>query len=199
MTIDVAYVGTHGYNESHTIDLNEAPLGAGYTPAVIATCIGTPASPSAYLAGISGTLTSPSCKPRTAITAARPYTANGQFPYYAYIEQYTSGFHSNYAGLQTTVNARNYHGLNFLAAYTWSHALDQWTKSSQATTALADPTNPGLLYGNSDFDVRHRATPPSYNIPGIKLASTDAARLAAQRNLDDPVWFPILCYRAVLA
>ena len=64
-------------------------------------------------------------------TAARPYAA--EFPYFKYIAQTTNGFHSNYDGLQVTLDARNYHGLNFLASYTFSHALDDWTKSSQAT------------------------------------------------------------------
>ena len=102
-----------------------------------------------------------------AIAAARPYAT--QFPYYRYIAETINEFHSNYDGLQATLNARNYHGLNFLAAYTYSHALDDWTKSSQATTALADPANPNYQYGNSDMDVRHRLRfSPTYTIPGIK-------------------------------
>ena len=30
MTLDVAYVGVHGWNEIHTVDLNEPALGAGW-------------------------------------------------------------------------------------------------------------------------------------------------------------------------
>jgi len=34
-------------------------------------------------------------------------------------------YRSNYDGLQTTLTARNYHGLSMIAGYTWAHALDQ--------------------------------------------------------------------------
>src|SRR2546429_1820514 len=38
---------------------------------------------------------------------------------------YLSNFYgSTYHGLQTTLTARNYHGLDFVAGYTYSHALD---------------------------------------------------------------------------
>jgi hypothetical protein len=184
LTLDVAYVGTHGYDEVHTIDLNQPPNGTGWntpwTAAQLAAQTGTAAS--RYSTGAANVgLTSAQiclgqgvaadagkCKPNTfAIEAARPYA--NQFPYYRYIAETTNGFHSNYAGLQVALNARNYHGLSFLTAYTWSHALDHWTKSSQATTALADPNNLNYQYGSSDFDVRHRLRfSPTYFIPGIK-------------------------------
>ena len=68
-----------------------------------------------------------------------------------------------------TLDCRNYHGLSFIASYTFAHALDDWTKSSQATAALANPANPQYQYGNSDYDVRHRFRfSPTYAIPGIK-------------------------------
>ncbi len=68
-----------------------------------------------------------------------------------------------------TLDSRNYHGLSFLGSYTFAHALDDWTKSSQATAALANPANPQYQYGNSDYDVRHRFRfSPTYAIPGIK-------------------------------
>ena len=102
-----------------------------------------------------------------AILSARPY--NTQFPYYLYIVEATSGFISNYNGLQVTLDGRNYHGLSFLAAYTYSHALDDWTKSSQNTSALANPANLQYQYGNGDMDVRHRLRfSPTYALPGKK-------------------------------
>ena len=30
LTLDVAYVGVHGYDEIHTVDLNEPALGSGW-------------------------------------------------------------------------------------------------------------------------------------------------------------------------
>jgi len=172
LTLDVAYVGVHGYHETHTVDVNEPALGTGWNPnsktqtIFKAGCLGTdPANPVVY-----GPLTSftSNCTPDSAAElAARPY--NAQFPYLGFIAQTQSGFLSNYNGLQVTLDARNFHGLSFLTAYTFSHALDDWTKSSQATEALADPAHPQYQYGNSDLDVRHRLRfSPTYAIPGRK-------------------------------
>jgi hypothetical protein len=67
------------------------------------------------------------------------------------------------------VDQRAYHGVSFIAAYTYSHALDMWSKSSQNSQILADPLNPRAQYGNSDQDIRHRFRfSPLWNIPGKK-------------------------------
>jgi hypothetical protein len=159
LTLDVAYVGNHGYDETHTVDLNAVPVGTGYTPAVIAACV----------ASVGGTTASTNaCKVNSAaIVAARPY--NTQFPYYDYIERATSGFISNYNALQVTADLRATHGLSFLAAYTYSHALDEWTKSSANTSPLVDPTSRDLQYASSDQDIRHRFRfSPTWLLPGKK-------------------------------
>ena len=154
LTLDVAYVGNHGYDETRSLDLNAVPVGTGWTSAAINTCVTT------------GT-----CRPdMNAIVAARPY--NSQFPYYNYIVRTTSGFYSNYHGLQVTMEARNFHGVTFLTAYTYGHALDFWSKSSAGTQMVADPTNPRLQYGNGDQDVRHRFRfSPTYALPQWKTKS----------------------------
>jgi hypothetical protein len=157
LTLDIAYVGNHGYDETHSIDLNAVPVGTGWTPTVIANCIAN-----------GGTAANGCRVDSNAITAARPY--NSQFPYYNYIVRTTSGFFSNYNALQVTLEGRNFHGLTFLTAYTYGHALDMWTKSSQGTQVLVDPTNPRLQYGNSDQDLRHRFRfSPSYTLPALKV------------------------------
>ena len=163
LTLDVAYVGVHGYDETHSVDLNEPAVGAGWDGTAIGKCLAAANLATAANGWISG-----ACTPdAAAIANARPY--NAQFPYYQYIVETTSGFRSNYNGLQVTLDARNYHGLSFLTAYTYGHALDDWTKSSQATSALANPANPQYQYGNSDLDVRHRLRfSPTYSIPGRK-------------------------------
>ena len=166
LTLDVAYVGVHGYDETRSVDLNEAPVGVGWDNSAIFSpgCRGTnPASP---VVPTQSSLTTCAAD-GAAELAARPY--NTKFPYFAYIGQTTSGFISNYSGLQVTLDGRNYHGLGFLTAYTYGHALDDWTKNSQATSVLADPARPQYQYGNSDLDVRHRLRfSPTYKIPGIK-------------------------------
>jgi hypothetical protein len=156
LTLDVAYVGNHGYDETRSLDLNAVPLGTGWTPAAVNSCIAT--------GGVA-------CKvDMAAIVAARPY--NNQFPFYNYIVRTTSGFHSNYNGLQVTMEGRNFHGLTFLTAYTYSHATDFWSKSSAGTQMVVDPTNPRLQYGNSDQDIRHRFRfAPSWTLPQWKTKS----------------------------
>ena len=170
LTLDVAYVGVHGYDETRSVDLNEAPLGVGWDNSAIFSTVtgqnclgGTPGSP---VAPTQFSLTHCTAD-NAAESAARPYAA--KFPYFSYIGQTTSGFISNYKGLLVTLDARNFHGLSFLTAYTYGLALDDWTKNSQATSVLADPARPRYQYGNSDLDVRHRLRFSStYQIPGIK-------------------------------
>lgn len=43
MTIDIAYVGNHGYDETYSQDINAAPPGTAYTPAVINACLASAA------------------------------------------------------------------------------------------------------------------------------------------------------------
>jgi hypothetical protein len=69
-----------------------------------------------------------------------------------------------------TVNERTSHGLSFLAAYTYSHALDMVSgENSSANPFPIDSYHVRLDYGNSDNDIRHRFTfSPTYAIPGRK-------------------------------
>ncbi len=83
----------------------------------------------------------------------------------------TNGDFSNYDALQVTFQGRNYHGLSFLSAYTWSHALSVSDGNSVNTSNLmpTDSTNLLLNYGNGAMDLRHRFTfSPTYQIPGLK-------------------------------
>ncbi|MGC2280053.1 MAG: TonB-dependent receptor [Candidatus Acidiferrales bacterium] len=66
---------------------------------------------------------------------------------------------SNYDSLQVRLEKNFSHGLQFEAAYTYSHALDDASSASLGSLNNGDFRNelyPGLEYGNSDFDVRHR-------------------------------------------
>ena len=55
-------------------------------------------------------------------TAAQPF--HSKFPYLRFIDETKNLDISNYNGLQVTLTQRSYHGLYFLAGYTYSHALD---------------------------------------------------------------------------
>ncbi len=173
LTVDIAYVGNHGYDEARNIDLNAVPVGTGYNgvrtdgQTVLAACLN--AANGCPIPG--GSATSSQALSRNAmaaaIKAARPF--NAVFPYYDYIVRSTSGFWSNYNALQVTTDLRAFHGLSFLTAYTYSHALDMWTKSSAGVTMPADPNNPFAQYASSDQDVRHRFRfSPTWQIPGRK-------------------------------
>ncbi|HLH52865.1 MAG TPA: TonB-dependent receptor, partial [Verrucomicrobiae bacterium] len=155
LTVDVAYVGISGHRETMWSDVNQPPLGIGYTPAVISACLAAPSKAT--------------CKPSTAAeAAARPYAT--AFPYLNYISQASFLGWSSYNGLQVTANMRAYHGLSFISGYTYSHALDTGSNLNPNSLAIGpNLKNYSLSYGNSDNDLRHRFTfAPSYAIPGMK-------------------------------
>jgi hypothetical protein len=67
---------------------------------------------------------------------------------------------SNYNGLQAKLQKRYAHGLSYLAAYTYSHSIDNmFTPLGQNNNKTVRNTNLIPLsyeYGNSGFDTRHR-------------------------------------------
>jgi len=96
----------------------------------------------------------------------RPYYT--QFPYLQYINFLSNIDRSNYHALQTTLTARGYHGLGFVAAYTYSHSLDDYSTARGIHTPQ-DNLNPDADYGNSDFDQRHHFSfTLNYALPGRK-------------------------------
>jgi outer membrane receptor protein involved in Fe transport len=100
----------------------------------------------------------------------RPF--NAQFPYLAQIFQMENIYRSNYDGLQTTLTARNFHGLSMVAGYTYSHALDMvganWDFGA-GNGLPTDSTKYQREYASSDFDIRHRLTLSfTYLVPGKK-------------------------------
>jgi hypothetical protein len=108
--------------------------------------------------------------PGTDSQTTRPF--NAKFPYLSNIFQMGNFYRSNYNGLQATLTTRNYHGLNLVAGYTYSHALDDVSANWDFGAGYGlpqDSTNVGKEYANSDFDVRHRLTLSlTYALPGKK-------------------------------
>ncbi len=94
------------------------------------------------------------------------------FDYLSFVYQMSNIYRSNYNGLQTTLTARNYHGLSMIAGYTWAHALDQVGANWDFGAGLglpSDSTHPNREYATSDFDIRHRLTLSlTYLVPGMK-------------------------------
>jgi carboxypeptidase family protein/TonB-dependent receptor-like protein len=95
----------------------------------------------------------------------RPF--NAQFPFLEFINFLENGYHSNYNSLQATVTQRLWHGLNFLAGYTYAHSIDDasFNRAVQPQNSFA----PALERASSDFDIRHRFTLAlTYAIPSVK-------------------------------
>jgi|SRR5690242_2384336 carboxypeptidase family protein/TonB-dependent receptor-like protein len=153
LSLDVAYVGNHGTKLVGLTDINSPAVGAGWTSAILAACAATP--------------TSGNCTPSSsAETAARPYVT--KFPYLSYIDWLSNNNLSNYNGLQFALTQRNWHGLSYVAGYTYSHALAE----SPDNWRFVNPVISGdvrSLYGNSQFDVTHRFTYSlTYALPNKK-------------------------------
>jgi Carboxypeptidase regulatory-like domain/TonB dependent receptor len=91
--------------------------------------------------------------------SGRPF--NTAFPYLSFIYQMGNIYKSNYDGLQATLTGRNYHGVTWVAGYTYSHSLDDvganWDFGA-GNGIPQDSAHPTREYASSDFDFRHRFT-----------------------------------------
>jgi hypothetical protein len=154
--LEIAYIGNHGTKLISMTDVNEAPIGSGWTSNAMSTCILDPVTQTHYT----------NCSPDSvAEQSARPY--NSKFPYLNFINMLGNSDVSNYNGLQATLTQRTSHGLSFVAGYTYSHAFDN-SSDNWGTLHIPIGTNQSL-YGNSDFDIRHRFTfTATYALPGRK-------------------------------
>lgn len=194
LSIDVGYVGNHSSNLLGKLNINQPPFGAGWTPAMVATCVGsagdglTGGAPYDACAPDSATeqalepFTAPCTNPAlfAAIGAGSPRGSGGPFnpnnlclSYLNYITIISNIYHANYDGLQATLTARNWHGLSFTSGYTVSHALGMASDQGTAANFPVAPNSYGNirseLYASTDFDIRHRFTfSVNYAIPGRK-------------------------------
>ena len=92
---------------------------------------------------------------------------------------------SNYNSLQASLTKRLSHGLQFLAAYTYSHSIDDYSGDPTGTSDVSVvPGNqaPGFLNNraSSDYDRRHRLVFSGiYDLPKFYKGSSPFARQAA--------------------
>jgi hypothetical protein len=139
MSVDIAYVGSHGTNLLGTNDLNMPGVGDNSNTNVLT-------RRPYYNRGTSG------------------YS----YPWFGNISQVTNRDRSNYNALQLTLNQRNWHGLTSTLGYTWAHALDV-AGTDLAQAVYPDARNPSGNYGSTPFDIRHRLTVRStYDLPSKK-------------------------------
>lgn len=94
------------------------------------------------------------------LSTIQQYSVGKINPLFSTFYLFTNGPGSNYNALQLKYQRQLNHGLQALASYTWSHAID-WATADNARTA-AFP----LQRGNSDNDVRNNFTAALvYNLP----------------------------------
>jgi hypothetical protein len=145
LSLNVAYVGTHGASLYGSADINTPALGVKNG------------------SGVSSQLE----------TARRPFTANCPaspcFPYLGSVTLTLPNTVSNYNALQASLQKRLSHGLSFNAGYTYAHALDEASGIANSGGGPENGNNPQAEYANAGFDARHHFTfTATYNIPGHK-------------------------------
>ncbi len=90
----------------------------------------------------------------SALTAAYGLGVGVPVPFNAMGANYSNGS-SVYHALSVNLRKRMSGHLEFLASYTWSHAIDDST-DLETPLSVQDPMNPGRDRSNSIFDQRHR-------------------------------------------
>jgi hypothetical protein len=157
LSLQVAYVGTHGTGLIGLNDINAPLPGSGWLTGATASSCNTPYTP----AQIAGSTASSSA---TCENLKRPYF--GKFPYLSNINYISNQDHSNYNGLQITLTQRPWHGVSYVLGYTWSHSLDEAGGDWNGAALQSNLFNVKSDYGNSNDDVRHRMTLSlSYALP----------------------------------
>jgi Carboxypeptidase regulatory-like domain/TonB dependent receptor len=97
--------------------------------------------------------------------AGRPF--NAAFPFLGVINFLGNRYSSNYNGLQITGTQRVWHGLNFVAGYTYAHAIDDVTNNRGLNPQ--NSLRPDHERASGDDDIRHRFTLAlTYDLPGVK-------------------------------
>jgi len=87
---------------------------------------------------------------------------------FAYLDVVTNDSWSNYNALQMQFKQHPWHGLQFIASYTWAHSIDNGSNVN-LPNPYATVYNPSWDQGNSDFDVRHSFSAAlSYEVQGTK-------------------------------
>lgn len=109
---------------------------------------------------------------------------------------------SSYNSLQASLTKQLSHGLQMLAAYTYSHSLDEYSGDPTGTSDVTVvPGNQVTLnnYASSDFDRRHRLVFSGiYDLPGVRGGSalargvTDGWELATVVTLQSGTPFSVL-------
>jgi hypothetical protein len=137
-TMTVAYVGNVAHHLEGAYELNPAGQAPGVNPTAAA--LGCTAS-------------------NLGTCAATTFPYNPLTTGIAAINQQSTDFNSNYNSLQVSVNKRFSHGLQFMAAYTWSRYFDQNSTFDNQAGFVPPGINPfsfTSMYAPSDNDAPQR-------------------------------------------
>ena len=173
-TLEVRYVGTRGIHLPAQIQLNKQPV---VTPSFFLPTY-TAAPSQAALDTLPTTLAQINA---AATPCTAPCSGNGEIvPSYlaagfnaSTITSYQPWSSSTYHGLATQLNKSMSNGLQFVAAYTYSHLIDDATAEVFSTVLSPRRAQNGLNlrddYANSILDHRHRMTlEVIYDVPYFK-------------------------------
>jgi hypothetical protein len=127
IVLGVQYVGTSGWNQSDTREINDLPLSALAERQAVATSGAN---------GINGNA-----------NLYRPYQGFGN------IKQEENATNSSYNSLQAALRMEKKHGLTLQLAYTWSHEID--VESDDLSTAVSNPYNLQYDKGSGTYDRRN--------------------------------------------
>ena len=87
-------------------------------------------------------------------------------PYLSNVDMLENKDYSFYHGLQVTLRQRAYKGFDFVAGYTWAHAIDIYGSNRAYTWENAN--DPLLDRGDASSDIRHRFTlAMTYAVPRL--------------------------------
>jgi hypothetical protein len=151
--VSASYLGSFGRSLPDFVDLNTGAAPANITYAVAA---GGPLLKATYTTPLYATTSvvvkNPSGTVLSSTKGARPN------PNYGSMSEIFSGISSNYNALALQLNRRMTDHVQFMASYTWAHALDygQNATTFSDTNDLLVPNNIRGEYGNSIFDIRNR-------------------------------------------
>jgi len=122
------------------------------------------------------------------------YSLGGNRPYpnFGPIGMMDSSYNSNYNSLQLTIEKRMSHGLSFLADYTWSKALDDFSESVNSESFYqTNPFDRNFNYGPSTTNI-----PDAIHISGIWQVPHFKLRGAAGKLLNGWAVAPLLTWRS---
>ncbi len=181
-TAEVRYVGTRGIHLPVQQQLNVQPKVSSslFLPTFL-----TPPDPGT-VAGLTTTLAQINAQPRIIPAFSNAGFVNG-------ITSFQPLGQSKYDGLQTQLTRTFSNGLQFLGAYTWSHAFDNSTADVFST--VLTPRRPqnsqdfAADYSTSALDRRHRLSLSAiYDMPFLKNSSNWLAKNILGNWEIAPVW-----------